>query len=221
MNKERCFKVISLLKKSEILALLSDAYDVMKTPQRNEVFYKIQQQSEGLLVAPKAALKSAKKFLKDSLDDVYYAPFNVNSKNFMDVPEETDAWFSKLHDVLASAAKITEQKDYHVAIEIFKIAYDLIEMIDSGEDIVFADELGMWMCGFDEKPYERAYLQALFSAGNERQFVEVAIKLAKRDSRFSFSNKTYKTIKGVGDKKFISSFHNEAEKLSIKLQPAR
>lgn len=221
MNKERCFKVISSLKKSEILELLSDAYNVMKTPQRNEVFYKIQQQSEGLLVDPKLALKSAKKLLKDSLDEVYYAPFDVNSKNFMDVPEETVAWFSKLHDVLASAAKLTEQKDYRVAIEIFKISYNLIEMIESGDDIVFAEELGMWMSGFDEKPYERAYLQALFSAGNESQFVEVAIELAKRDSRFSFSNKTYKTIKSVGDKRLISSFHDEARKRSIKLQPAR
>jgi hypothetical protein len=154
MNKERCFKVISALKKSEILDLLRAAYDVMKTPQRDEIFYKIQQQSEGLSVNPKAALKTAKKFMKDSLDDVYYAPFNVNSKNFMDVPEETDAWFSKLHDVLASAAKLTEQEDYHVAIEVFKIAYELIDMIESGAEIVFADELGMWMCGFSEKPYE-------------------------------------------------------------------
>jgi predicted transposase YbfD/YdcC len=220
MNKERCFKVISSLKKSEILALLSDAYDVMKTPQRNEVFHKIKKQSEGLLVDPRAGLKSAKKFLKDSLDGVYYASFDVNSKNFMDVPEETDAWFSKLHDVLASAAKLTEQQDYSVAIEIFKIAYELIEMIESGEEIVFADELGMWMCGFDEKPYERAYLQSLFSSGDEGQFVEVAIKLAKRDSRYSFSNKTYQTIKSSGDKKLISLFHDEAEKRSVPLNPS-
>ena len=218
MNKERCFELISSLKKSELLALLSDAFDTMNTRQRDKVFHSIERQSENLPIKPEVALNAAKVFLEDSLNHVYYAPFDVNSKNFMDTPEETDAWFSKLQEVFASAMQLTKQGYFHVAIEIFEIAHQLVEAMESGSEIIFADELGMWMFGADEKPYERAYLEAIFAVETENRFVEVAIMLARKDSSRSFFNKTYKTIASVADKQRKSLFDRKAERLSVELE---
>ena len=39
-----------------------------------------------------------------------------------------------------------------MAAECFVLLYDLIKQIEKGEEIVFADELGMWMLPGDEKP---------------------------------------------------------------------
>ena len=48
----------------------------------------------------------------------------------MDVPEETDLWFSHLNDTLINATQLTVQKDYDAAIEVFEIAYQLISKLE-------------------------------------------------------------------------------------------
>jgi hypothetical protein len=43
------------------------------------------------------------------LAGAYYAPFRINSRNFSDIPEETDAWFAQLGDFLAQSTALAEQ----------------------------------------------------------------------------------------------------------------
>jgi len=69
-------------------------------------------------VAPvdgKKLLRTIKRFRRESSAGAYYAPFNVNSKNYRYIPPETEAWFDRLGELLASSTQLTQQKDHQRA----------------------------------------------------------------------------------------------------------
>ena len=96
-----------------------------------------------------------------NLKGVYYALFRINSKNFSHIPEETNEWFEKLADLLKSSTQLSKQNEHVMAIECFKRLYDLVEHLSTGEEIVFAEEVGMWLLPGDEKVCITAYLTSL------------------------------------------------------------
>lgn len=85
MDKDTLMQRISKQPASKWLELLDAAYAVMNQRQRKAVFgrYAVPEKP-----APAAAgtLREIKKFQQDSLAGKYYAPFNVNSKNWMHIP---------------------------------------------------------------------------------------------------------------------------------------
>jgi len=72
-------------------------------------------------VSETALLKEVQKFHEDSLKGVYYAPFDINSKNYMDIPEETQESFEKLADLLGDAAMVGEKGNHQLAVQCFNI----------------------------------------------------------------------------------------------------
>src|SRR5205814_10142347 len=66
-------------------------------------------------------------FRRDSLAGKYYAPFNVNSKNFMDVPEETEEWCDRFAHFVADVSKLTGQGKHEYAVACFALLYELLE----------------------------------------------------------------------------------------------
>ena len=125
----------------------------MSTQQRQNVFDGFIQEAQNTISVNAEDVRAAvRQFEKNSFAGLYYAPFDINSKNFMDVPEETDAWFAKLDELFAECVKLVKQKEYQVAVETFDILYELTGCLWDDE-IVFADELGMWMFPGDEKTY--------------------------------------------------------------------
>ena len=50
-------------------------------------------------------LRAIKKFRRESLAGAYYAPFNMNSKNYMFIPPETAAWFDRLGELLTTSVQ--------------------------------------------------------------------------------------------------------------------
>jgi hypothetical protein len=82
MNKSKLFDCLEKKKKSDLIDLLSDCYDSMKTKQISEVFSCIGDESRKIPSDGKTVLKNIKKIFNDSLNGVYYAPFNINSKNW-------------------------------------------------------------------------------------------------------------------------------------------
>jgi hypothetical protein len=100
MDKSALFEYLSTQERAVLLDLLGQAYDQMEHGQRRWVFGKL---ADSLPVEPidgESLLDEIKQFHKDSLAGAYYAPFNINSKNYMHVPEETEDWFEKLSDFL-------------------------------------------------------------------------------------------------------------------------
>jgi hypothetical protein len=120
MNKDQLFSHLKKQKPSVLIQLLDDCYSGMKTRAIGEVFGHLENEFEDKPVEGKKVLKSVKKFVNDSLKGKYYAPFNVNSKNFMDIPEETDMWFEELADLLTDSSELSAQGEHIHAVNASK-----------------------------------------------------------------------------------------------------
>jgi len=211
MDGERLFKFLKKQKKNDLLEFLQSSFNYMDTEQRSSVFGKFYNQIEPGRINGKKLLQKIQKFEQDSFAGEYYAPFEINSKNFSEIPQETEMWFEELNELLSSSTQLSKQGDHAVAIECFSILYDLIFDMDSGEEIVFADEYGSWMIPGDEKEYIRAYITSLAKIKSPEDFSDLVIPLIRRDSYESFVNKVYNfAIKVATDEQ--KSYLNKAIK---------
>lgn len=211
MDEERLFKFLKKQKKNDLLEFLQSSFNYMDTEQRRSVFGKFYNQIEPGRINGKKLLQKIQKFEQDSFAGEYYAPFEINSKNFSEIPQETEMWFEELNELLSSSTQLSKQGDHAVAIECFSILYDLIFDIDSGEEIVFADEYGSWMILGEEKEYIRAYITSLAKIKSPEDFSDLVIPLIRRDSYESFVNKVYNfAIKVATDEQ--KSYVNKAIK---------
>lgn len=107
-------------------------------------------------------------FQRDSLAKKYYAPFNVNSKNYMDVPEETTEWCDRAAAYLTAAAQLTKRGHHAQAVRCFAILDELLKAVDSGKPIIFAEEAGSWMVLVDKRVWMKSYQTSLVASGEER-----------------------------------------------------
>jgi hypothetical protein len=161
MNKKQLFAFFRQQDAQVLLQFLDAAYEEMTTDQREAVFGQTLRQTESLHVDGAVLLTQVRQFQRDSLARKYYAPFDINSKNFMHIPEETKAWFEQLGDLLTDSARLSQQGDHTDAVACFQILYDLVEALCRGDEIVFADEYGTWMIPLDEQKSIPAYLASL------------------------------------------------------------
>ena len=107
MNKEKLFAYLEKQKPSEVMKLLDDCFSCMKSSDIRNVFGNL----EGKFLAElksdgEVVLENVRKFMEDSLNGVYYAHFDINSKNYMGVPEETDFMVS----VATSSNKLSRSR---------------------------------------------------------------------------------------------------------------
>jgi hypothetical protein len=175
--------------------------------------------AQTLPVAPvdgKRLLRTIKRFRRGSLAGEYYAPFNVNSKNYRYIPPETEAWFDRLGELLASSTQLTQQKDHQLATACFSLLFELIDTMESGEEIVFADELGSWMIPGDEKRFTAAYLRSLAATATPEAFAAAAVPLIRRDSRQSFASEVDQSAVRVATKKQRACLEAEIDRQQIK-----
>lgn len=96
----------------------------------------------------------------------------------------------------------------HGRIYCIAIAFLLIDRMNRGDEIIFADEYGTWMIPSDEKVFIRAYLRSLSAVSTPEEFVEAAMPLLERDSHESSHNKVYETAiqaSGKEQKKALES----------------
>jgi len=212
MDKSALFKHLSAQEPSVVLNLLSQAYDQMDHDQRRWVFGKMEEAIPPSPVDGKTLLTEIEQFQRSSLAGAYYAPFDINSKNFMHIPEETEDWFEELSDYLKASTQLTRQGEHAYAVSCFKTLYQVIEKMEDGEEIVFADELGSWMIQGDEKEYLAAYLASLTVVAAPEEFASAAAPLIQRDSYHSFAGQVYPAALRVA---------NDAQKEHLKAELKR
>lgn len=148
MNEIDLFIALEKNGKAELLKLLQDAYFEMNAEQRQSVF--------GSYVSNKIAntrleqadandiLNAIKDFYKEYIAGAYYSPFNINSKNYRKLPEETKKWYNQIDIFLEESSQLTKQGFHNEAIQCFQILFDLIDKLDKGDDeIIFGDEIGI------------------------------------------------------------------------------
>jgi len=179
MNKEKLFTYLKEQPASELLELLDACYCHMKTGEIQSVFGDLE--DKFLAEAPsdgEEILNSVQKFIAASLNGDYYAPFDINSKNFMNVPEETDMWFEKLAELLTESLQLSQQGDHISAVKCFGALYELIDTVMASGELVFADELGMWMLPIRQEPCIKAYLESAAAILEPEEYVEVVDQLS-------------------------------------------
>jgi hypothetical protein len=219
MDKKQLFAFFKKQAPPVLIEYLETAYEAMSTDQRIEVFGPAIQQAQPLRVNGKTLLKQVEKFQHDSLAGEYYAPFDINSKNFMHVPEETRVWFERLGDLLTESQRLSEQGDHANAVTCFRILYELVEVMSSGEEIVFADEYGTWMIPIDERKAIVAYLTSLAATSTPEDYAAAVLPLIRRDACESFSKKTYSAAIRVADKAQKTHLKTEIQRQGIRTQP--
>ena len=216
MNQERLFKYLEKQDSSTLLSLLNLAFNTMDTNQRHDVFGKIIEEVPSSPVEGEELLATIEQFHENSLSGYYYEPFDINSKNFSDIPEETDAWFDELSDYLEDSSRLTDQGDHEMAVQCFKLLHELIDKMEDGEEIVFADEYGTWMITGDEKRFVRSYLTSLSATSTPEEYAIGAIPLIKRDSYESFHNKVYSTALKIAGEEQKAQLKMEVKKQKIR-----
>ncbi len=124
MDKGRLFQDLAGRDALVLLELLGAAYDAMTPDQRGVVFGHVVAMEPPTPPAPldrEALLEEIGLFQADSLAGAYYAPFAINSKNFMRVPEETREWFARLGELLEASAALSAQGEHAHAVACFGI----------------------------------------------------------------------------------------------------
>jgi hypothetical protein len=221
MDKDTLMQRLSKQSSSARLELLSAAYDAMNERQRQDVFGDFIAPEASATVDSKKLLREIKQFRLDSLDSKYYAPFNVNSKNWMHVPDETEAWFDQLGQFLTDSMALTKQGDHAGAVACFSLLYEVIVAMEYGKEIVFADELGSWMILVEGKKVIAAYLKSLAATALPEQYAAVAVPLIKRDSHQNFADQVYASAMRAANKAQKAQLLAEVERQQIKTEPAK
>jgi hypothetical protein len=96
--------------------------------------------------------------------------------------------------------------------------YELIEAMESGDEIVFGDEIGSWMIPIREEECVAAYLKAVAQIENAVGFANAAIEMLRRDKRHSFSLKVYPAALRCGTPEQIAAFEAKIQKLGLPIK---
>lgn len=215
MDETRLFTSLGKEDKAVLIKLLRSAFRTMDTEQRRSVFSSLEEKDPPPSVRGKELFKKVNAFHRDSRAGKFYAAFDMNSKNFMHVPEETREWFETLGDLLENSTRLAKQGNHTAAVQCFSLLYELIKAVDSGDDeIVFADELGSWMIPGDTKKFARAYLSALAKTSTPEEFTKAALPLIRDDS--SGVRQVYASAIRVANKEQKAFLNTEIERQHIK-----
>ena len=218
MNKEPLFDYLKQQKAEMLAELLETAFDTMNTQQRRDTFSSVVKNLPPAKIVGKKLLAEIKQFHKDSFHALYYAPFDINWKNFRHIPEETEQWCEKMADLLKDSSKLSKQGKHTIACKCFALLYEVIFAMDEGEEIIFADEAGSWMIPVNESEIMADYLSSLAYITQEspEKFTKKAIPLIERDSYNSFSERVYTLARRVANKEQQKHLAAEVEAQNIR-----
>lgn len=219
MNKDRLFQLLCKEDVGTLLTMLQTAYDFLSHSDRNLVFGQYIKKSPPAHVDGESLLDRIEQFTTNSRSGFYYEPFEINSKNFMDVPEETEEWFEKIGDLLQDSCQLTAQADYLSAVACFGLLYELIDEMERGDEIVFGDEIGSWLIPGDEKQYLAAYITAVAQVAAPDEFAAIVVPLARRDSYQSLSGQVYATASRLANTAQKERLDAEIKRLNIRTEP--
>jgi len=219
MNKIHLFDYLKTQSQEKLFEILQLAFETMKTSQRYDVFGDIMSEVPPSFIDGEKLLASIEEFYKKSIDGYYYAPFEINSKNYSDIPEETDAWFDEISDYLEDSSKLTDQGDHELAVQCFKLLNELMDKMLDGEEIIFADEYGTWMISGDENRFVKSYIKSLSAISTPEEYVNGVIPLIIKDSYESFHNDVYSNATNIANEEQRIFLSKEVKNQGIRTRP--
>jgi uncharacterized protein YozE (UPF0346 family) len=217
MEKSKIFDYLKKQDKEVLIELLENIYDDMSFEQKDNNFGDIIQYTTLIKGAEcEDLLSEIEVFYELSLDQHYYTPFAINSKNYMNIPEDTSRWISQISNFLIWSAKLTELGQHECAVECFETLYELIYAVDNGDEIIFADECGSGMIRADEKIYNKAFITSLSKIKeSDEEFIDSVMPLIREDNYESFN---YKTILEIATKTQKELLEKEIKNKNIRIR---
>lgn len=121
-----------------------------------------------------------------------------------------------MSNFLIWSTQLTELGQHKCAVECFEKLYELIYAVDSGDEIIFADECGSWMIHADEKLYNRVFITSLSKIKeSDEEFINSVIPLIKDDTYESFN---YKTVVEIATKTQKELLEKEIKNKNIRIR---
>jgi hypothetical protein len=219
VDEQEVFSYLQKQKKAVLLGYLRAAFGAMNAEQRRAVF------ADAVRKPPQAAVDGEQlwgeidQFRRDSLARQYYAPFNMDSRNWRHIPEKTREWCHRFAGFAEGASRLSARGDHAQAIRSFGVLYELLGDMEMGREIVFAEEVGSWLIPGDQKAWLKAYLTSLAAAATPEQFTQAVIPLLERDSIQSFSNQAYASALRVANKEQKAHLRAEVQRRDIRTGP--
>lgn len=123
-------------------------------------------------------LEIVKEFHDASVCGAYYDSFDVNSKNFTEISEGTQAWIAECNRLLDRSLELCDNGGHAESRECFDLIFALLLRIDDGRDdiLFFADEGGTWQFGIDWHEVLVGYFRCLGSTAEPAEFAGLVIK---------------------------------------------
>jgi len=190
MDKEIIFQALADQQAPVLLDLLSRVYDQMTDEQRHVVFglhggkvlqlFADEEKQGSYEVDGELLREAVDEFKEASLAGAYWAAFNVNSKNYMQVPAETVEWLDRLAEMLGDTCVLTEQGDHALAVACFGPLFMLIDELDRGTEIVWFEERGSWRLDADKIRCWHAYMTSLAASATPEKFAQTVVALIRR-----------------------------------------
>lgn len=118
-------------------------------------------------------LAEVRKFQEASMRGDYYESFAVNSKNFMDMSEGTEAFMAEFDRLVGKCIRAVEAQEPRAPLrESFELLFGLLRYIDECNDdvIFFADEGGSWQVDVDWRAALPAYFRCLADTASPDEF---------------------------------------------------
>ena len=108
-------------------------------------------------------LAEVRKFHDASLGGEYYESFGVNSKNFMEKSEGTEAFIAEFDRLIGKCVHAAAKGPHAPVREAFDLLFALLRRIDDDPDsvIFFADEAGAWQVGVNWRTVLPPYFRCL------------------------------------------------------------
>jgi hypothetical protein len=213
------FAYLMKQKKAVLLDYLHAAFDEMTAKQRRNVFANAVRKPAKMVVDGDQLRHEVDQFRRDSLARKYYAPFNVNSKNFMDIPEKTEEWCARFAQFVADISTLTLRGEHAQAVSCFAMLYELLEALEWGKEIIFAEEAGSWMIPTDHKAWLKAYLTSLAATTTPEAFTAAALPMIDRDSGHSFAGQAYVSALKVANAQQNAHLQAELRRQKIRTGP--
>jgi len=122
--------------------------------------------------SPAALLDEVRKFHSASLSGEYYDSFDVNSSNFMELSEGTEAHIAEFDRLLSKCIDAVAKGPRKPVREALELLFALLRKIDTDPDdiVFFADEGGSWQYGVHWHSALTAYFQCLAEDAPAKEF---------------------------------------------------
>jgi hypothetical protein len=123
-------------------------------------------------------LAAIRKFQEASVRGEYYESFRVDSRNFMEKSEGTEAWIAECNRLLGRCMDAVKSRRFPEAKEGFEILFSLLHKLDESPDdiIFFADEAGEWQVGVEWERVLPAFFRSLAATAEPEEYAREALK---------------------------------------------